>query len=304
MGLNIQNEIDLRKDILDTIANAKIEIKRRATKRDAYELAEYEASKAKHEAKVAEKEAQRRIWDAANVEKAAKRAAVEARKELKRVAQAAQAGATEMLKKKTGMPKKPVTGPRPDDQVNLTDEESRIMPVSGGGYEQCYNAQAVVAEGTMLVMAAFVTQASNDKLLPCWKPLLKLPKACLLWKLYCSIRATTARLMLMYVTQEEWTRTLQPVVRTIILTQIERFKEPPPLPEGATPVQKMAHKLKTIVGRKMYALRKQTVEPVFGIIKSIMGFRQFSMRGLETAENEWNMVCLSSRVRQLRLLTN
>jgi hypothetical protein len=59
-----------------------------------------------------------------------------------------------------------------------------------------------------------------------------------------------------------------------------------PLPEGAAPVQQMAHKLKTIDGRKIYALRKQTVEPVFGIIKSIMGFRQFSMRGLDAAENE------------------
>ena len=51
----------------------------------------------------------------------------------------------------------------PTDQVNLTDEESRIMPVAGGGFEQCYNAQAVVAEGSLLVVATDVVQAANDK---------------------------------------------------------------------------------------------------------------------------------------------
>jgi len=60
-------------------------------------------------------------------------------------------------------PAPPTKGPSPSDQVNLTDEESRIMPVSGGGFEQCYNAQAAVAEGSLLVVASGVTQAPNDK---------------------------------------------------------------------------------------------------------------------------------------------
>ena len=60
-------------------------------------------------------------------------------------------------------PQPPVEGPRPTDQVNLTDEESRIMPVAGGGFEQCYNAQAAVAAGSLLVVAADVCQATNDK---------------------------------------------------------------------------------------------------------------------------------------------
>ena len=83
---------------------------------------------------------------------------------------------------------------------------------------------------------------------------------------------------------------------------MERFTEPPPLPDGATPVEKMAHKLKTMAGKKLYALRKQTVEPVFGIIKSIMGFRQFSMRGLVAADNEWNMVCLAWNLKRMAVL--
>ena len=304
MGLNVQHEIDIRKDMRGTIAQAKLEIERRAKERDAYELAEYEEKKAKHEAKIAEKEAQRRIWDAANVEKAAKRAAVEAKKELKRAAKAVQAGVIEMPEKQNGMPKKPVTGPRPGDQVNLTDEESRIMPVSGGGYEQYYNAQAVVAEGTMLVMAAFVTQAPNDKqqVAPMLEALAQVPEclppveAILLdtgFHSAANVDTCQAGGVDPYIAASRAHHHPDPM---------ERFTEPPPLPEGATPVQQMAHKLKTIAGRKIYALRKQTVEPVFGIIKSIMGFRQFSMRGLDAAENEWNMVCLSWNLKRMAVL--
>src|SRR5208337_3666491 len=60
-------------------------------------------------------------------------------------------------------PAPPVAGPGPSDQINLTDEDSRIMPVAGGGFEQCYNAQAVVTADSLLVVAADVVQAANDK---------------------------------------------------------------------------------------------------------------------------------------------
>jgi hypothetical protein len=60
-------------------------------------------------------------------------------------------------------PQPPVEGARPTDQINLTDEASRIMPVAGGGFEQCYNAQAVVAADSLLVIAAQVVQAPNDQ---------------------------------------------------------------------------------------------------------------------------------------------
>ncbi len=71
----------------------------------------------------------------------------------------------------------------------------------------------------------------------------------------------------------------------------ERFAEPEPLAADTPPLKRMAHKLKTQAGRKRYALRKQTVEPVFGIIKSVMGFRQFLLRGLKKVKGEWNLVC-------------
>jgi hypothetical protein len=82
----------------------------------------------------------------------------------------------------------------------------------------------------------------------------------------------------------------------------ERFSEPAALPANATPAQAMAHKLKTKVGRALYALRKQTVEPVFGIIKSVLGFRQFSLRGLKKVTGEWTLVCLAWNLKRMAVL--
>jgi IS5 family transposase len=82
----------------------------------------------------------------------------------------------------------------------------------------------------------------------------------------------------------------------------ERFTEPMPLEADATPQATMAHKLKTQAGKKQYALRKQTVEPVFGIIKSVMGFRQFMLRGLEKVKGEWTLACLAWNLKRMAVL--
>jgi hypothetical protein len=80
----------------------------------------------------------------------------------------------------------------------------------------------------------------------------------------------------------------------------ERFSAAPKSPPAsATPMQKMAHRLKTPEGRKLYALRKQTPEPVFGIIKSAMGFRQFLLRGLANVKGEWNLVTMSWNIKRM-----
>ena len=304
MGLNVQNEVVRRQDILSTIAQAKAEIERRAKERDAYERAQYEEQLAKYEVKAALKATKRKEWQAANPQKAANRADALAKKELEAKAQTTQADVTLEPEKKFGMPKEPVVGPRPNDQVNLTDKESRIMPVSGGGFEQCYNAQAVVAVGTMLITAAFVTQATNDKqqVTPMLKAIAEAQEcmpvvdAILLDTGYHSAANVDAC----------HAAGIDPVIAASREHHhpdpMERFTEPPQLPDGATLVQKMAYKLKTTAGRKLYALRKQTVEPVFGIIKTIMGFRQFSMRGLAAADNEWNMVCLAWNLKRMAVL--
>ncbi len=122
-GLSIPEELALRQDRLKKLAEARAKIEARAKER-------YQREKAEHDAKLAAREAK-----------------------------IAQTG-----KKPGGKPPQPPTeGPAPKDQINLTDEESRIMPTAGGGFEQCYNAQAAVATGSNLVVAADVTQAPNDK---------------------------------------------------------------------------------------------------------------------------------------------
>jgi hypothetical protein len=216
----------------------------------------------------------------------------------------------EAKQKKTGkkLGGKPHAEPQPgvkdSDQVNLTDEESRIMKVSGGGFEQCYNAQAGVDAHTMLVVATSLTQAPNDKQQV--QPMIKVlqeqaPKLGDVQTLivdtgYCSeknvVACNEAKIVpLLAVARQDhhphWSA---------------RFAGPEPLKADATPVQTMAHRLKTKAGKATYALRKQTVEPVFGIIKSVMGFRQFSLRGLRKVTGEWNLVCLAWNVKRMAVL--
>lgn len=83
----------------------------------------------------------------------------------------------------------------------------------------------------------------------------------------------------------------------------ERFAAAPPAPDDPTPLQAMAHRLATPQGRQAYALRKQTPEPVFGIIKSVMGFRQFHLRGLEKVKGEWNLVTLAWNMKRMFALS-
>jgi hypothetical protein len=122
-GISIPEELALREDRLREIAKARATIEARAKERHAREMAEHEAKIAAREAKIA------------------------------------------ATGKKPGgrPPQPPVEGPLPGDQVNLTDEQSRIMPVPGGGFDQSYNAQAAVAAGSLLVVAIGVVQAPNDK---------------------------------------------------------------------------------------------------------------------------------------------
>jgi hypothetical protein len=82
----------------------------------------------------------------------------------------------------------------------------------------------------------------------------------------------------------------------------ERFTDPYPLPPDADAVTQMAHRLRTKEGRALYAKRKCTVEPVFGIIKAIMGFRQFLLRGVESVRGEWNPVFMAWNLKRLHAL--
>jgi hypothetical protein len=82
----------------------------------------------------------------------------------------------------------------------------------------------------------------------------------------------------------------------------ERTAADPPAPENLTPVEAMDHRLQTKAGKALYALRKQIQEPVLGIIKSVMGFRQFSLRGLDKVRGEWKLVTMAWNIKRLFVL--
>src|SRR5690606_36639737 len=206
-------------------------------------------------------------------------------------------------RKPPGRPPAPPRGKVDDkEQINLTDEDSRIMPVAGGGFDQCYNAQAAVAAKSLLIVAHDVTQAANDKqqLKPMVEQLKALPKSlghirhlltdnCYFSEANVDACAAAKIEPLMALGRERhhvgWRKrfALAP-------------KAPPP---SATPMQKMAHRLKTPEGKALYALRKQTPEPVFGIIKSVMGFDQLLLRGVENVKGEWNLVTMSWNIKRM-----
>jgi transposase len=192
------------------------------------------------------------------------------------------------------------------EQINLTDEDSRIMPVAGGGFDQCYNAQAAVATGSLLIVANDLTQATNDKqqLVPMIDKLRALPRDL--------GRVKRALADSGYLSEENVEHCAQAGIEPLIAMKRERHHaswrarfaaEPKAPPASASTMQKMAYRLKTSRGRKLYALRKQTPEPVFGIIKSVMGFRQFLLRGLANAKGEWNLVTMSWNIRRLFALS-
>ena len=206
-------------------------------------------------------------------------------------------------RKPPGRPPAPPRGKVDDkEQINLTDEDSRIMPVAGGGFDQCYNAQAAVAAKSLLIVAHDVTQAANDKqqLKPMVEQLKALPKA--LGRIRHLLTDNG------YFSEANVDACAAAKIEPLMALGRERHhvgwrkrfalapKAPPP---SATPMQKMAHRLKTPEGKALYALRKQTPEPVFGIIKSVMGFDQFLLRGVENVKGEWNLVTMSWNIKRM-----
>lgn len=260
-GMDIPEEISRRQDRLAAIAEAKEKIKQRAAERFAREQKEYEE-------KIAERE-----------EKAKKSG----------------------QKPRGKSPKPPEPGPRKKDQVNLTDEESRIMPSSDKGFEQAYNAQAGVDVDTMLIVESHVSQCSNDKkeIEPALSALNSLPDELGKIDTILADAGYFSNDNVSSCEQEEIEPYIPPGRQKHNQPLTERFSTPDPLPENADPISKMKHKLKTPEGRELYAKRKSTVEPVFGIIKHVMGFRQFFLRGIEAVTGEWTLVSMAWNIKRM-----
>jgi len=265
-GLSIPDELARRKERLAKLAEAKATIEARAKERFAREKAEHEAKLAAREAKTAA-----------------------------------------IGRKPRGQPPEPpVEGPLPTDQVNLTDEESRIMRVPGGGFEQCYNAQAVVAEGSLLVVAVEVVQATNDKqqLQPLLNKVVALPDALGKAGTLLADNGYFSAANVAACAAAEVTPVIAMGRQPHYPPLSERLaNDPPPAaPENPTPVEAMAHRLQTKAGKALYAKRKQIPEPVFGIIKSVMGFRQFMLRGLDQVRGEWSLVTMAWNLKRMFVL--
>lgn len=262
-GLVIEDELTLRQERLANLTKAKAVLEARAQERFAAEQAEYDA-------KLRER-----------------------------------AEKTKRNGRKPGgrPPQPPTPGPRDDDQYNFTDPDSRIMKNSTDeGFDQHYNTQAVVDQASMLIVATVLSNHPNDRqeAEPAVDAIsLKVgkPKAAALDNGYWSpanVKTLAERGIDAYIATGR-----EPHHRSW-----ETFfaKQPTPPAADASPKVKMAYKLQTEIGRAIYRLRKMTVEPVIGLIKEVLGFRQFSLRGLGAAAGEWCLVCLAFNLKRLHVL--
>ena len=262
-GLVITDEIAFRQERLANLAKAKAVLEARAQER-------YEAEQAAYEAQRAEREAKTR-----------------------------QTG-----RKPRGRPPTPPTlGARDKDQYNFTDPESRIMKNStNDGFDQHYNAQAAVAQDSFLIVANTLSNHPNDQAeaiptLDAIPAALGKPQASALDNGYFSANNIAAM----------EARDIDPYIATGREPHHASWwsyfaQQPMPPPADASPKVQMAYKLQTEIGRAIYRLRQCTGEPVLGIIKDILGFRQFSLRGLQAAAGEWCLVCTAFNLKRLHTL--
>ncbi|WP_043585855.1 transposase [Geminisphaera colitermitum] len=204
-------------------------------------------------------------------------------------------------------PKQPDPAPRAEDQVNLTDADSRIMPTQGG-FQQAFNAQAGADVASRLIVGKRVSQATNDKL-ELVADLAEVrrhvdPGVVLVDSGFAGEAAVTA-----VEVDEQGRRTAltvhcamqrEPHGRTV--AQLEKRDDPPEPGPQAGFAERMRHRTATAAGRALYKLRQQTIEPIFGIIKQAMGLRRFSLRGQAKVSLEWDLVCLAYNLKRLHRL--
>ena len=263
-GLVVADEIALREERLTRLAEAKAVLEARAKEREALEHAAYDA------------------------------------KLRERAAKAQRSG-----KPPRGRPPTPPTpGARDDDQYNFTDPESRIMKNSTDkGFDQHYNAQVAVDQESLLIVGHSLSNHANDQAevaptVASIPPAVGTPGAAALDHGYFSAANIE--------TLESCG--IDPYIATGREAHHPSWEAyfagvPDPPCADASPKEKMAYKLKTVVGQALYRLRKCTVEPVIGIVKEVLGFRQFSLRGEAAAGGEWCLVCLAFDLKRLHSLT-
>jgi len=264
-GLEIDAEVAFRQERLVNLAEAKRVLEARAAERDQAELAEYQAKLRAREEK----------------------------------------GQETGRKPRGPEPKPPKPGVRDKDQYNFTDPDSRIMKNStNGGFDQHYNVQVAVDQDNLFVVGNTLSNHPVDtyEAIPTVNAIpskIGQPKAAALDNGYFAPKNI----------QELEARAIDPFIATgrepHHKSWRERFAQmPEPPPDDARVIVKMAYKLQTEIGKAIYGLRKSTAEPVIGIIKEVLGFRQFSLRGLGAATGEWCLVCRAWNLKRLHRLTS
>ncbi len=263
-GMIVTDEIKRRQEKIEQLAKAIQVIEERAEGRYRVELSEHEAHMERREAK----------------------------------------------EKKTGRkmpgpkPKPPTSGARDKDQYNFTDPDSRIMKnPTNGGFDQHYNTQIGVEHDSRLVVACGVSDQPNDKqqalpMLDAVPPALGIPESASLDNGYFSQENV----------QGMQKRGVEPYIATGREPHHQNWRiffeqEPDPPEDDASVIVKMAYKLRTEMGKSIYRLRKSTVEPIIGIIKEVLGFRQFSLRGLPSVQGEWSLVCTAYNLKRMHILS-
>lgn len=183
--------------------------------------------------------------------------------------------------------------PAPKAQRNFTDPESRIMKDGATkSYVQAYNAQAAVDGRAQVIVAAAVTQEANDK--QQLVPMLTAVEGT------CGAAPAAASADSGYFS--EAAVTAPALAGTTLYVAVDRQQHgeaPAPPPDDGTVRGAMRAKLQTAAGHAVYALRKAIVEPVFGQIKGVRGFRRFSFRGLGKVQAEWQLICLTHNLLKL-----
>jgi transposase len=185
---------------------------------------------------------------------------------------------------------------RPADkaQRNFTDPDSRIMPAPGKTFIQGYNPQVAVDSAHQIIIATYVTNCPNDQhVLPYL--LTRLPETP---KVLTADAGYPVESNLPHLEE----RKIDSYIAVAREVRCRDLNEKPPrgrIPNGLSPKELMRRKLKTKKGRKIYALRKTLPEPVFGHIKHVLGFRQFSLRGQAKVMAEWFLVTAAVNLRKL-----
>jgi len=270
-GLDVSAELLLRLERIDRLEEAMLVMEERAEARYQHARSVYQEQLTAHETKLAAR--------AAHQERTGKRP----------------------RGKKPKPPVPPVPGARPTDQYNFTDPDSPSMKNStDAGMNQQYNAQVAVDQQSYFIVGCQVSAQPNDMqqavpTLEAIPPEVSVPSAAAFdagYRSAANVLALEALGITPFIATGKDTHGLN--WQTWSTTHADLAP-----PADAAPLVRMAYALETAAGDAIYRLRKSTVEPVIGIIKEVLGFRQFSVRGLDLIQHEWRFVCTAYNVKRL-----